>query len=61
MSIKTATHDIETKCHIEKRPIELSKINHKMYIPCTLCNANFRILNTILKPCEHITCSYCGL
>jgi len=33
---------------------------HKMYMPCKFSNGNC-ILNTILKPCEHIVSSKIGL
>ena len=45
---------------MEKKPIKHNQMLHKMYMPCKPSNRNC-ILNTILKPCEHIVSSKIGL
>ena len=45
---------------MEKKPIKYNQILHKMYMPCIISNGNC-ILNTILKPCDHIVGSKIGL
>ena len=41
---------------MEKKPIKYNQMLHKMYLPCKISNGNC-ILNTILKPYEHIVSS----